>query len=144
MAARRRTRAPKPLIEELAGLNVSEELKLPAQDFLTTDLSQLRSEADFSKAFSGLMFCQQLLGPLHIRHSQTLEAMRKCLVYQHKSFLNGQKQWFEEDVRSVLFGKTNSAAAIFEEHKGRSVGDVWPRVKEVLMALFEGPPPPRN
>jgi len=145
VTSRRRTKAPKPLIKALEELNVPEELKGPAQDFLTkTDFSQLKSQADFDNVFGGLVCCQQLLGPLHIRYSQTLESMRKSLIWRYKAFLNAQRQWFEEDVQLVLFGPTGSAGAIFEEHKGRSVGDVWPRVKEVLMTLFEGPPPPRK
>lgn len=134
MPARRKTRVPKPLIVELEALSVSEELKGPARDFLKTDFSQLQRQEDFDKCFSGLLCLEQLLGPLHIRHFQTLEAMRKCLIYQHQCFLTGQQQWLERDVQSVW-------ARVCEMLKEHLDPEIWKEVGSMMEKLFSGAPP---
>ena len=130
----RRTRSPRPLFIALAELNVPEELKGPARNFLNTDFSQLRNQADFDRSFNGLMYCQQLLGPLHIRHFQTLEAMGKCLRFQHKAWQAQQREWFTDQIQSA-FEKTS---AILEENQGLLIREVWPQVKAILEPIVTG------
>ncbi len=132
---KRRDRAPKPLLLALEELAVDESLKAPARSFLAeADFSKLKSQADFNKVFAGLLCCQQLLGPVNIRYSQTLEALRKCLVYQHKSFLNDQKQWFDTDVQRVW-------GEILKIMKPELSPERYKQVQTVMDSLFEGPPP---
>ena len=131
--SRPKTRAPEPLIVALGRLQMAEEAKALAQQFLAPS-NNLRTRVDYDRAFAGLQSCIQLLGQVQPAYRQSLEGMRKGLVSQFKVFLLGQRQWMEEDVFRVW----SETLPLLEKHLDKHI---WLAIKSNINSIFDGNPP---
>jgi hypothetical protein len=132
-----------PLPVALEKLDVDEELKAKARRYLECNWSGLRTREDFEQVFANLAVCHSLLGPLNPNYRACLDLLRKGLQSYEKMSARWRQEWFAEDIERVLFGPTNSVAAIFEDKDNaqRPVKEIWPRVKTVLQGVLKGAPP---
>jgi hypothetical protein len=71
--------ATRPMIEALQAMTADSRLKSQAYHFLKSDLMKLKSVADFTQAYAGLLAAQQLLGPMNDGYRQALKEMRVIL-----------------------------------------------------------------
>jgi hypothetical protein len=132
--------AAKPMIEAVQELQADSRLKSAAYNFLKTDITKLRSNDDFTQAYSGLSACLQLLGPLSRNYTDTLNSMRKLIDQSiRKCLLPACACATCKD--EILGVWQDVCETCFKPHLR---AEIWQTVGEKTRALFDSIKDPRE
>jgi hypothetical protein len=123
--------APLPMLEALQNLQCDSRLKSAAYNFLKADITKLRSEADFTQAYSGLSSSVQLLGPLSSNYVKTLSEIRKMLDVSIKRRLLPAIKL--EEVSAEVESCWWDVCGVFKEYVPAAV---WAELEERTRELF--------